>query len=77
MACFVPSAAPPTALGHLRQLSKRSGVHASPFQLGGMSIGDSAAWTQMGMGEMTKEMSFKLLDTFWESGGNLIDTANF
>ncbi|KAJ2933311.1 hypothetical protein H1R20_g3786, partial [Candolleomyces eurysporus] len=76
MACFVPSEPPKTRLGHLRQLSKRAGVHASPFQLGGMSIGESS-WTQVGMGEMNKEMSFKLLDAFWEAGGNLIDTAGF
>ncbi|TEB21676.1 arylalcohol dehydrogenase [Coprinellus micaceus] len=76
MACFVPSNPPSTRLGHLRQLSKRAGVHVSPLQLGGMSIGESA-WTQMGMGQMTKESSFKLLDTFWEAGGNFIDTAGF
>ena len=74
MACFVPSEPPKTKLGHLRQLSKRAGVHASPFQLGGMSIGESA-WTNVGMGEMNKEMSFKLLDAYWEKGGNFIDTA--
>ncbi|TEB20739.1 Aldo/keto reductase [Coprinellus micaceus] len=61
-------------LGHLRQLSSRAGVHVSPFQLGGMSIGESP-WAQVGMGNMTKESSFKLLDTFWEQGGNFIDTA--
>ncbi|KAF5340053.1 hypothetical protein D9611_012400 [Ephemerocybe angulata] len=77
MACFVPSEQPKTKLGHLRQLSKRAGVHASTFQIGGMSIGDSAAWTQVGMGEMNKDMSYKLLDSFYEAGGNFIDTAGF
>lgn len=27
------------------------------------------------MGSMTKENSFKLLDAFYEAGGNFIDTA--
>lgn len=28
------------------------------------------------MGEMDKEMNFKLLDTYYDAGGNFIDTAN-
>lgn len=39
-----------------------------------MSIGDK--WVQFGMGSMDKESSFKLLDAFYEAGGNFIDTAN-
>lgn len=74
MALFTPSEQPASKLGHLRQLSSRAGVHVSPFQLGGMSIGESP-WAQVGMGNMTKEGSFKLLDAFWEQGGNFIDTA--
>ncbi|KAJ2931099.1 hypothetical protein H1R20_g5993, partial [Candolleomyces eurysporus] len=74
MALFTPSEQPASKLGHLRQLSKRAGVHVSPFQLGGMSIGESP-WASVGMGNMTKESSFKLLDAFWEQGGNFIDTA--
>lgn len=46
----------------------------SPIQLGAMSIGD--AWSDMGMGSMTKESSFKLLDAYFDNGGNFIDTAN-
>jgi aryl-alcohol dehydrogenase-like predicted oxidoreductase len=38
-----------------------------------MSIGD--AWSGF-MGSMSKENSFKLLDAFYEAGGNFIDTAN-
>lgn len=49
-------------------------MHVSPIQLGAMSIGDK--WAQYGMGEMNKEDSFKLLDAFYEKGGNFIDTAN-
>lgn len=39
-----------------------------------MSIGD--AWQNVGMGAMDKESSFKLLDAYYEAGGNFIDTAN-
>jgi len=68
----VPTA--PTKLGRYRQLSKLAGVHVSPLQLGAMSIGDK--WAQLGMGAMDKESSFKLLDAFYDAGGNFIDTAN-
>ncbi|KAL1866894.1 putative aryl-alcohol dehydrogenase aad14 [Diaporthe australafricana] len=64
---------PPTELGRLRVLSSTAGVRVSPLQLGAMSIGD--AWAG-GMGSMDKESAFKLLDTFFEAGGNFIDTAN-
>ncbi|KAL4937481.1 hypothetical protein BDV06DRAFT_232539 [Aspergillus oleicola] len=64
---------PATELGRYRILSSTAGVRVSPLQLGGMSIGD--AW-QDSMGSMTKESSFKLLDAFYEAGGNFIDTAN-
>ncbi|KFZ03567.1 hypothetical protein V502_10841 [Pseudogymnoascus sp. VKM F-4520 (FW-2644)] len=64
---------PPTELGRLRILSPTAGVRVSPLQLGAMSIGD--AWAG-GMGSMDKEASFKLLDAFYEAGGNFIDTAN-
>jgi len=39
-----------------------------------MSIGDK--WGSMGMGEMDKQSSFKLLDAYFDNGGNFIDTAN-
>lgn len=65
---------PPTGLARYRLLSPRAGVHVSPIQLGAMSIGD--AWSDMGMGSMTKESSFKLLDAYFDNGGNFIDTAN-
>ncbi|OBT76571.1 hypothetical protein VF21_05427 [Pseudogymnoascus sp. 05NY08] len=64
---------PPTELGRLRILSPTAGVRVSPLQLGAMSIGD--AWAG-GMGSMDKDASFKLLDAFYEAGGNFIDTAN-
>ena len=65
---------PPTPLGVYRVLSPNASVHVSPLQLGGMSIGDQ--WDKAGMGAMNKESSIKLLDAFYEAGGNLIDTAN-
>ena len=67
------SKAPATPLGRHRQLCPAAGVHVSPLQLGAMSIGD--AWQARGMGAMDKESSFKLLDAFYEAGGNFIDTA--
>ena len=51
-----------------------AGVRVSPLQLGAMSIGD--AWEKKGFGAMNKESSFKLLDAFYDAGGNFIDTAN-
>ncbi|KAF9072170.1 Aldo/keto reductase [Rhodocollybia butyracea] len=64
---------PPTKLGVLRALSPNAGVHVSPFCLGAMSIGDK--WNS-NMGAMDKEASFKLLDAYFDMGGNFIDTAN-
>nr|BAB83608.1 arylalcohol dehydrogenase [Trametes versicolor] len=65
---------PPTKLGHHRQLAPNAGLHVSPLCLSAMSIGEK--WGPLGMGEMTKEQSFKLLDAFYAAGGNFIDTAN-
>ncbi|KAL0960818.1 hypothetical protein HGRIS_005837 [Hohenbuehelia grisea] len=65
---------PPTKLGRYRVLSPHAGIHVSPLQLGAMSIGDK--WSEAGMGSMDKESSFKLLDAYYEAGGNFIDTAN-
>ncbi|KAF2145399.1 uncharacterized protein K452DRAFT_119511 [Aplosporella prunicola CBS 121167] len=64
---------PATELGQLRILSPSAGIRVSPLQLGAMSIGD--AWNSM-MGSMDKTQSFKLLDAYFEAGGNFIDTAN-
>ncbi|CAF1091901.1 unnamed protein product [Adineta steineri] len=63
---------PPSALGKYRLLSPTAAVRVSPLCLGGMSLGD--AWEQMGI--QSKENSFKILDTFFDAGGNFIDTAN-
>lgn len=69
-----PAPLPATPLGRYRVLSPLAGVRVSPLQLGAMSIGDK--WAELGMGSMDKEQSFKLLDAFFEAGGNFIDTAN-
>ena len=65
---------PKTRLGWHRQLAPLAGIHVSPLCLGAMSIGDK--WDKFGFGAMDKEGSFKLLDAFYEAGGNFIDTAN-
>ena len=64
----------PTPLGRYRVLSPLTGLRVSPLQLGAMSIGDK--WHEIGMGSMDKEASFKLLDAYFDAGGNFIDTAN-
>ncbi|KAL0058541.1 putative aryl-alcohol dehydrogenase aad14 [Marasmius tenuissimus] len=64
--------APSTKLGIYRVLSSRAGVHVSPLCLGAMSIGDK--WGALG--SMDKEASLKLLDAYFDMGGNFIDTAS-
>ena len=74
MSYWTPAPKPKTALGYYRLLSPHAGVHVSPIQLGAMSIGDK--WSSIGMGSMDRESSFKLLDAYFDNGGNFIDTAN-
>ncbi|OBZ68832.1 Aryl-alcohol dehydrogenase [NADP(+)] [Grifola frondosa] len=71
---WVPPPPPATKLGRYRQLSPLAGVHVSPMALGASHIGDQ--WVAVGMGAQNKEGSFKLLDAYYEGGGNFIDTAN-
>ena len=71
---FVPASPPKTKLGRCRKLSPLAGVHLSPMALGAMSIGDK--WEPFGMGSMNKEQSFKLLDAYFDAGGNFIDTSS-
>ncbi|RDB16161.1 Aryl-alcohol dehydrogenase [NADP(+)] [Hypsizygus marmoreus] len=73
MSLWVPPPKPPTKLGVYRRLSTMAGVHVSPLALGAGSIGDK--WGKF-MGSMDKESSFKLLDAYFDAGGNFIDTAN-
>ena len=74
MTLFEPYPAPESSLARYRLLSPTAGVHLSAIQLGAMSIGDK--WEGIGMGTMDKESSFKLLDAYFDNGGNFIDTAN-
>ncbi|KZT63475.1 Aldo/keto reductase [Daedalea quercina L-15889] len=69
---WAPPPTPKTRLGWHRQLAPLAGVHVSPICLGAMSIGDQ--WSSMGA--MDKAQSFRLLDAFYDAGGNFIDTAN-
>lgn len=71
---YDPPPSPKSGLAHYRALSARAGVHVSPIQLGGMTIGDQ--WADLGYGSMDKASSFKLLDAYFDNGGNFIDTAN-
>ncbi|KAG6376913.1 hypothetical protein JVT61DRAFT_944 [Boletus reticuloceps] len=68
-----PVPKPKSRLARYRVLSPHASIHVSPIQLGGMSIGDK--WQKF-MGSMDKPSSFKLLDAFYEAGGNFIDTSN-
>ncbi|KAI0264247.1 NADP-dependent oxidoreductase domain-containing protein [Gloeopeniophorella convolvens] len=65
---------PVSKLARYRTLSPLAGVRVSPLCLGAMNIGDK--WHDYGMGSMDKESSFKLLDAFFDLGGNFIDTAS-
>lgn len=73
MSLFAPHPEPKTPLGRLRVLSPNAAVRVSPLCLGAMNIG--TAWGDF-MGTMTREESDNILDYFYESGGNFIDTAN-
>ncbi|EPS25904.1 hypothetical protein PDE_00840 [Penicillium oxalicum 114-2] len=69
-----PAAPPPKSrLGRYRMLAPSAGVMVSPLCLGAMNFGEG--WKER-LGECDKETSFKILDTFYENGGNFIDTAN-
>ena len=65
---------PQTPLGRYRVLGPNASVRVSPLQLGAGNMGDK--WHAIGLGAMDKESSLKLLDKYFEMGGNFIDTAN-
>ena len=71
MSFFQQAPKPKSGLGYYRVLCPNAGIRVSPIQLGGMSIGDKWA-----LGDMDKTSSFKLLDAYFDNGGNFIDTAN-
>ena len=62
-------------LNRYRPLAPLAGLHVSPIVLGAMSIGHTPA-AKNGMA-IDKESSFKLLDAYFDAGGNFIDTANY
>ncbi|KAJ7160442.1 aryl-alcohol dehydrogenase [Mycena filopes] len=64
----------PTRLGRYRQLAPRAAIHVSPLVLGTMIMGSS--WTALGMAAMDKEACIKILDAYFDAGGNHIDTSN-
>jgi len=73
-AFWVPVPKPSSRLARYRVLSPNAGVHVSPLQLCCASIGDK--WEKFGMGGMDKTSSFRLLDAFYDAGGNFLDTDN-
>ncbi|CAN9097062.1 unnamed protein product [Alternaria alternata] len=68
---FAPPPKPKTALGWHRVLSPAANVKVSPISLGGISIGNS--WSKL-FG--VSEDADSLLDTYFDLGGNFIDTSN-
>lgn len=69
---FPPVPRPKTLLGYHRVLSPSAGVRVSPLCLGTMNFGN--AWKDL-LGVCGKEQSFAMLDYFYESGGNFLDTC--
>ncbi|KAL9130212.1 MAG: hypothetical protein Q9217_001557 [Psora testacea] len=73
MSLFAPAPKPETPLGYYRILSPTAGTRVSPLCLGSMNFGE--AWKKF-MGECSKETAFEMLDYFYSSGGNFIDTSS-
>lgn len=70
---FPETPAPKTPLAEYRILSPSASVRVSPLCLGTMNLGNQ--WAGLGS-KMTTEDAFAFLDTFYDAGGNFIDTAN-
>lgn len=71
MSLFQPAPKPKNPMGYHRVLSPNAAVKVSPICLGGISIGST--WSEY---TGKNEDPFKLLDAFFEIGGNFIDTAS-
>ena len=71
MSLFQSPPKPTHPLAYHRILSPSASVKVSPIALGGISIGSS--WSSI-FGR--NEDSDKLLDAYFEIGGNFIDTSN-
>ena len=70
---FPAAAKPKSLLGYHRILAPTAGVRVSPICLGAMNFGN--AWEGL-LGKCDKTASFAMLDSFYENGGNFIDTAS-
>ena len=71
MSFFKAAPEPKSPLGVYRMLAPNAAVRVSPLCLGAMNFGN--AWKDY-MGECDKEQSAKILDFFYEKGGDFIDT---
>lgn len=63
----------PSPLARYRTLAPTAAIRVSPLCLGSMTFGDVHSDRY---GVCSKETTFQILDTFYENGGNFIDTAN-
>lgn len=73
MSFFKEAPKPKSLLGYHRVLAPTAGIKVSPICLGAMNFGEG--WKDF-MGECDKKTSFEVLDSFYDLGGNFIDTAN-
>ncbi|KAI9069422.1 Aldo/keto reductase [Trametes sanguinea] len=64
---------PKSPLSRHRQLAPSASVRVSPLCLGAMTFGTAHPERY---GEITKEEAFRIMDHFYDNGGNFIDTAN-
>ncbi|KAI5297639.1 hypothetical protein KEM55_004440, partial [Ascosphaera atra] len=60
-------------LSRYRQLAPAASVRVSPLCLGAMTFGETH---QARYGKITKETAIEIMDTYYDNGGNFIDTAN-
>jgi aryl-alcohol dehydrogenase-like predicted oxidoreductase len=74
MALWQPAPIPESPLARYRILAPTASIRVSPLCFGAMNVGDNN-WKDY-LGSLDKESSIKLLDAFYEAGGNFIDTAN-
>jgi hypothetical protein len=65
------SSKPTTLLARHRLLAPNAGIFVSPICLGTMNFGGVYTST---LGECSKETAFEILDLFYSSGGNFLDT---
>ncbi|RPD54276.1 norsolorinic acid reductase [Lentinus tigrinus ALCF2SS1-7] len=74
MSAVTPQPQPARELGRYRLLSPSAGVRVSPMCLGTMSLGQAWRESMAGAGT-TKEEAFEFLDTYYNNGGNFLDTS--